>query len=658
MTWHTPQPARYEVDERADALTVRCAYWSATHSRAHGGNISSAVFPHGSGRNIFAAPWSTSMRLWRGGRILGFANADDPDAHLAHGREGDRVWVQARSAFVSPEGERLPAQIEHRFTYHPWGYVRQRVTVTCREPIDDVFELQVARPVVASHLDEFTYRPAIEEGRWWQMQCKVLRWYRLHAGEHAEDYRAARRPRLPLYFLFLRRGVEGFDWFMADDLDQWRRQVADLPRIQEFRVWYMGEHDGYEVRLCPLHYWPRTMTLSGAYTFDFFVGLPFVQERVRPLVRCAGGMLTRKARGDVREFPTTDRVRAFGEHGVELARLHDDGPSRAGVFWRDCDYPPYGPERMRAMDACLRAMHDQGVRVVPYFSVHEWHPDVAPFDRDAPRFQRTTDVDGGMIYNTTSLGPYGAQMCLRSGWLELRKRTIDTVLDRHAFDGVYYDWTQALPCLNPAHGLGAHWDVEEFIDFLEWTRARVGPEGVVYLHMSWTPFIVAENLASVVLTFEEGEGPAKVAPDILPAHAQFMKTCPRVVLTRDASHRDPRRFLLLCLLNHVGPDAGTPEALAVMRATRGIDFTRYRAFEDLRTRAVRARSRAVRCAVYWNAREALVLLANLSDAPRPGGWRLSPARLGWGRDGYRVDGRAPARLDPLAFAYVRVKREG
>lgn len=68
----------------------------------------------------------------------------------------------------------------------------------------------------------------------------------------------------------------------------------------------------------------------------------------------------------------------------------------------------------------------------------------------------------------------------------------------------------ALPCLNRGHASFAHWDVEEFIDMLECTRDRVGPEGVVYLHMSNVPFIVAENLA-----YEESE-PAKLNPDILP----------------------------------------------------------------------------------------------------------------------------------------------
>ena len=42
-------------------------------------------------------------------------------------------------------------------------------------------------------------------------------------------------------------------------------------------------------------------------------------------------------------------------------------------------------------------------------------------------------------------------MCLRSGWLEFLKLSIDRVLKNHPLDGVYYDWNVALFCCNPLH---------------------------------------------------------------------------------------------------------------------------------------------------------------------------------------------------------------
>ena len=80
-------------------------------------------------------------------------------------------------------------------------------------------------------------------------------------------------------------------------------------------------------------------------------------------------------------------------------------------------------------------------------------------------------------------------MCLRSGWLDYLKLSIDRVLKNHPLDGVYYDWNVALYCENPLHEGKApanrprgHWDMDELLDLMEWTRQRVGPDGLVIIH--------------------------------------------------------------------------------------------------------------------------------------------------------------------------------
>ena len=75
-------------------------------------------------------------------------------------------------------------------------------------------------------------------------------------------------------------------------------------------------------------------------------------------------------------------------------------------------------------------------------------------------------------------------MCLRSGWLDFLKFSIDRVLKNHPLDGVYYDWNVALLCSNPLHEgnrdraapAKGHWDMDELLDLMEWTRRRVGPQ--------------------------------------------------------------------------------------------------------------------------------------------------------------------------------------
>lgn len=655
MASHLPEKARFNVCKENGDVVVSCQYWQVRHGSSCGGNIAGILFPHGSGRNIFAAPVSTQVGLFAKGTFPTFENAADSSPRLTHGAAGEIVYVESESALAGPKGDHLPAKVRHRFEYHPWGYIRQRVSVQCLKPIPDVWQVQIARPVVARHLDEFTYRRSPIEAESWSMSCGIPRWFQLHGGEDFNDQGAAMAGNLPLHFIFLQRGVEGFDWFMAANIDQWRRQMLDIPHVNQFRVGYRADLDGYEVRICPADYWHATTTLKGTYAFDFFMGLPFVRDRVRPLVRCIGGLLEQRAGRAHPEFPATATIEQFGRHKVELTRLHNDGPAPDGIFWRDCAYPPYPSKRMRAMDRCIHRLHRNDVKVVPYFSLHEWHPDAAPFLKMAPKWRRAIDRKSTMLHNKTPVGEFGAQMCLRSDWLPFRKKTIDVVLKNHAFDGVYYDWTFALPCVHSGHAPYLHWDVEEFIDLLEWTRERVGPAGVMYLHMSGMPFIVAENMATSILTLEEF-APHKVHPDMFPPNAQFMKTCPHGVLVAGQSVREPKRFTLCALLNNVSPDSRDPQVLAAFKTLAGIDFTRYRHFENHHTKAIQVSSPDVRVAMYWNEDEALVLLANLAPQPRAFTWKLLPEHLGWKSQGYRVTGASPRRLPALGFRYVNLRR--
>jgi hypothetical protein len=417
-------------------------------------------------------------------------------------------------------------------------------------------------------------------------------------------------------------------------------------------VYYRQNPEGYEVRTCPLSYHPPRVTLKGKYNFDFSMGLPFVQERVRPLVRAGGGMLVRQGKGW--RFRSAKSVAGLAQGGIQLTRLHNDGPWPDGIFWRDGAYPPYPPRRMKEMDQCIREFHRHGMKVVPYFSLHEFHPEVPAFAKQAKNWQRTVDDAAMMIHNTTRIGEFGAQMCLASGWGEFRKKTIDVVLKNHDFDGIYYDWTMAMPCLNKGHHPRAHWDVEAFIDLLEWTRERVGPDGVMYLHMSAVPFAIAQNLANDILTFEEFS-PLKVNPDMFPAASQYMKTCMEGVIPMAEGGKQPKLFALCALLNHVSPEFHDPGILKFLTKVRTIDFTRFKKFENHRTQAVRTSKPGIRAAIYWNEEEAMVLLANLTPERQPFSWKLDPRRLGW-TGGYRVAGAGCRELGPLAFKYVTVRR--
>jgi len=193
------------------------------------------------------------------------------------------------------------------------------------------------------------------------------------------------------------------------------------------------------------------------------------------------------------------------------------------------------------------------------------------------------------------------------------------------------------------------------MDMLGWARERVGEDGILYLHNSLDPFIMAENLANVVLVYEMAR-PEQPMPEMFPPSAEFMKTCSHFVLRDGPERQDPRRFMLYCLLSHIATDFPSEDFLEAYQIVRTIDFTQYKMFASHLVSPACMSVASVRSAVYWNGDEALVLLANMSDQPTTVCWTLDTARLGWG---CRKDGatdRHSTSLAPLAFCYVKITR--
>jgi hypothetical protein len=177
---------------------------------------------------------------------------------------------------------------------------------------------------------------------------------------------------------------------------------------------------------------------------------------------------------------------------------------------------------MAEYDRVIADCHRHGIRVATYFSNKELHPTVAAYQQHGAEWARLPDDTWEQWHNAYSGDEYGAQMCLRSGWADCHKEYIDTVLSRHALDGTYYDWNAALYCHNTRHvpgregtelrpGVGGwalspagHWDMDELLDLVAWTRQRVGPEGLMILHNTMVPMAATENYADSIVAMEWG----------------------------------------------------------------------------------------------------------------------------------------------------------
>jgi hypothetical protein len=283
--------------------------------------------------------------------------------------------------------------------------------------------------------------------------------------------------------------------------------------------------------------------------------------------------------------------------------------------------------------------------VATYFSNKELHPTTDAYKKHGQEWARLPGDRAEQLHNFYSGDEYGAQMCLRSGWLDQLKQNIDTVLSHHPLNGVYYDWNVALYCHNAAHGAGkppvtpwespglgshafspaGHWDVDELVDLMEWTRRRVGRDGLIIVHNTMVPSAVTENFADHIVAMEWGYSRLSVgAPPLaeLPLEWNFLGARPRGVigygcLEPTASQSVHRQMTLRCLLTGVAPWTAADLDLEMFAPLKGFDLSEYR-FSDWRHSPVRVGTgqdmsgNLAAAAVYAKEGSALVLVGNLT----------------------------------------------
>jgi hypothetical protein len=237
---------------------------------------------------------------------------------------------------------------------------------------------------------------------------------------------------------------------------------------------------------------------------------------------------------------------------------------------------------------------------------------------------------------------FGAQMCLRSQWLDFLKHSIDRVLKNHPLDGVYYDWNVALFCGNPLHEANntngpaqGHWDIDELLELMEWTRRRVGPGGLVIIHNTTTPMFTMENFADDVVANEWGYGAWKdEGPTLaeLPLEWSLVGARPRGVISYgQLNAQSPKRlhqlFALEALLGGVTPWPASLEAFELCAVLTPLgDLEKYR-FADWRNQAVSLDAPHCASAIYSRAGESYILLGNLEKNPRTVRCRVNPDKL-------------------------------
>ncbi len=625
----TPQPYAVERDDDAGILKLSTPFYTVVHDLKQGGAISRITLRYGKAANLLVRPVETRVRDERGAVLT---DLKDAAPRVAHRRDGLNEIVSVESGLVDARGRASGFRVKSTFEYH-WGYVKIRKELLLPAGVVLLREVCPVSTILAPTLTDYGCREGIteEEGAApFAFGGNV--WGRLRPASSDPPLRTQYVPRS---MIFVDPGVEGIEWFAGSDLAQWEIGPAGTRGRGRCSLERLTEPAGLALSISPL--WSRgaAAAAAGSCVFDFYLAVPILEGHAQPpwLHRAFN-----RNRGD---WVSAEVIRRWADNGYQTVHCHNDGDYYGdGLFWRDGSYPPY-PD-MERYDQVLKECRRVGIRTATYFSNKELHPDTREFQEHGEEWGRK-DRRGALRHDFYSgRSEFGAQMCLRSGWLDFLKLSIDRVLRNHPLDGVYFDWNVALLCLNPLHegktaGQPArgHWDIDELMDLMEWTRKRVGPDGLVIIHNTMVPMFATENFADHVVATEWGyQKWTERAPDLtdLPLEWSLAGARSRGVISygsiaEGAPRRVHKLFALEALLGGVTPWPPSPEALRLMPLLYPLgDITSYR-FADWRNPAVSLSDRRCASAVYSRPGEAYLLLANLDRAPHEVECVLRPQKL-------------------------------
>lgn len=640
----SPEDVKLVEDRENGRLVVNTRFYEVAHDLRQGGAIAAIRYYNGSNRNILLQPMGSFLNLpdaW------GFSDLNEHEPQVS-ASAAPGPTLRFSGLLRNGEGKDAGVRYESEYQYR-WGYVKVFKRFTFPASGLAVRQLCVHRYVLQGTLSDWGYRPAPET----EPSCSpfhfcVYQWGKARPGTHFDCPLETRF--IPLAFVNAEAGREGLEWFVSSKLSEWNYQTTGRAGCGSFHISARADLDGVEVGVSPLHVPCGAATLRGSYDFHFYHGFPILSGRAhQPFVHASFNR---------HDWPSDEQIRQWAEGGIRTAHFHHDGDSFGdGLFWRDGRYPPFGPEDMAQYDRVIAACRKHGIRTATYFSNKELHPTTEAYQKHGEEWGRKPTDTGRLAHNYYKNDEYGAQMCLRSGWLDYLEQYIDTVLSHHALDGVYYDWNVGLYCQNPLHadpadraraipssesGLGAgafspagHWDMDELLDLMEWTRRRVGPEGLVIVHNTMVPCAAVENFADYVVAMEWGYGRLSKSvprPDELPLEWNFLGARSRGVigygtLLPNSPKSLERRMTLVCLVTGVVPWTASPITLEIFRPLRGLDLSDYR-FYDWRNSVVQLDPPSLVSCAYAKRGHALVLLANLSSKPVSVRCRLALEALG------------------------------
>ena len=422
---------------------------------------------------------------------------------VTHRREGLNEIVGVESVLKGKDGRASGFRVKTTLEYR-WGYlkIRRELLAPAGARVREVCPIST---IVSPSLSEYGYREGTteEEGAG-PFAFGSNKWGKLRLGNPADH--AVQVRYVPRSMILVDGGVEGLEWFVGSDLWQWDLQLTGRRGAGRCVLEPSADPAGLRLTVAPLSSADAAVEVPESSVFEFYVAFPIREGHAqKPWLHTSFN----RNRGN---WVAAEQIQKWAERGIQTVHCHNDGDYYGdGLFWHDGAYPPY-PD-MDRYDKVLAECRKVGIRSATYFSNKELHPSTTEFQQHGAEWGRM-NRKGDLQHNSYQPGKeFGAQMCLRSGWHKYLEFSIDRVLKNNPLDGVYYDWNVALLCYNPRHekdragaAAKAHWDIDELLELMEWTRKRVGPGGLVIIHNTTTPMFATENFADYVVATEWGYG--------------------------------------------------------------------------------------------------------------------------------------------------------
>jgi len=623
-----PQPYTVQHNRHEGTLTLAVPYYTIQYDLKRGGAISAIHLTHGQAANLLVAPLETRVKD-AAGQV--YSDLADNAPRVTSGKVGSNQVVTVESKLMGTHGESSGIRVKTVYTCR-WGYLKIHRELSFDDRHFTALEICPVSTVVAPSLATFGYRDGLNEPEgagafpfgschWGQVKAA--------AGEPALATSDA-----PHYMMLADPGVEGIEWFASDDLAQWEMPL-DGKRRQGKTVLQRSENPaGIHFSVSPYQNAQTAIAVPPRLAFDFYIGLPLLEGHAfKPWFNASFN----RNHGD---WVSTNQIQEWVASGIQTVHCHNDGDYYGdGLFWRDGSYPPY-PD-MDKYDTVITNCHAAGIRTATYFSNKELHPSTSEFQQHGTEWGRMNQKHQLEHNAFNDKAEFGAQMCLRSGWLAYLETCVDRVLTHNPLDGVYYDWNVALRCSNPSHeGLATnavaadHWDIDELLALMEWTRYRVGPQGLVIIHNTSTPMFATENFADHVVAYEwgyphwSGAGPT---PSELPLEWSLVNSRPRGVISYGmvgtGTPHLHRLFALEALLSGVAPWPASSEAETLYPILNPIGKIEDCRFADWRNQAVTLQAQRFNSAIFSRPNESWILAGNLDDSAREVSCVIHPDKL-------------------------------